>query len=257
PLYFHHRYQLEAASKLVGGLQYTYAIRGDGQPASKPVDGAKQRQALAAILEVLSPESLDLPDSVIALLLPRPAEYHPNAEMFAGLSDPVFDPLSAAGTAADMAARLLLRPERAARLVDFHRRDASLPGLEEVLKALENKAFGGGAGSGSGRLSEIRRTVQWVVVRRLIGLASDPQAPPSVRARVDEELRAISGKLVQEGSDPVEDRAHLAFLSREIRRYLDRQAQEEEPAKRPEPLAPPPGQPIGMPDDGMSGCSRD
>src|SRR5947209_8397732 len=65
PLYFHHRYQLEAASKVVGGLQYTYAMRGDGQPPSKPVDGAEQRKALAAILDVLAPEALDLPDSSI------------------------------------------------------------------------------------------------------------------------------------------------------------------------------------------------
>ena len=260
PLYFHHRYQLEAASKLVGGLQYTYAIRGDGQPAAKPVPGPAQRQALAAILEILSPQTLDLADSTIALLLPRPAEYRPNPEMFAGLAAPAFDPLSAAATAADMAVRLLLRPERAARLVDFHRRDASLPGLEEVLKALEEKAFGGGAASGSGRLSEIRRAVQWVVVRRLIGLSSDPQTSPGVRSRADEELHAIAGKLILQGSDPVEDVAHLRFLSGEIHRYLERQTQEDL-AKKPEPLPPPPGQPIGMPDSAYSeelnGCSWD
>jgi hypothetical protein len=257
PLYFHHRYQLEAASKVVGGLQYSYAVRGDGQPSSKPVDAQAQRQALAAVLEVLSPETLDLPDPVIALLLPRPSEYRPNQEMFTGLTAPAFDPISAAATAADMAVRLLLRPERAARLVDFHRRDPSLPGFEEVLKALEDKAFGG---SGSGRLAEIRRAVQWVVVRRLIGLSSDPQASPGVRARVDEELRTLSGKLARHGSDPFEERAHLAFLSAEIQRYLDRRAQED-PAKRPEPPPPPPGQPIGMPDpaflDGLDGCSWD
>jgi uncharacterized protein DUF4953 len=254
PLYFHHRYQLEAASKLVGGLQYTYALRGDGQPPSKPVDGPAQRQALAAILEILSPEALDLPDSVVALLLPRPSEYRPNPEMFEGQTDPTFDPLAAATTASDMAVRLLLRPERAARLVDFHRRDASLPGLEEVLKALETKAFGGGAASGTGRLAEIRRAVQWVVVRRLIGLSSDAKASPGVRSRVDDELRSIAGKLVRQGSDPAEDQAHLAFLSTEIRRYLDRPVQDD-PAKLPEPLPPPPGQPIGM--DSAAGCSRD
>jgi hypothetical protein len=257
PLYFHHRYQLEAAAKVVGGLQYTYALRGDGQPVSKPVDGTAQRAALAAVLEILSPEALDLPDPTIALLLPRPAEYRPNPEMFEGLTGPTFDPLAAAATAADMAVRLLLRPERVARLVDFHRRDASLPGLEEVLKALETKAFGGGAASGTGRLAEIRRAVQWVVVRRLIDLSSDAQASSGVRARVDEELRALAGKLVREGSDPVEDQAHLAFLSAEIRRHLERRAQDD-PAKRPEPLPPPPGQPIGMPDpgglDAMDGC---
>ncbi|HEX9945598.1 MAG TPA: zinc-dependent metalloprotease [Thermoanaerobaculia bacterium] len=257
PLYFHHRYQLEAASKLVGGLRYTYALRGDGQPASQPVDGPAQRKALAAMLEVLSPESLDLPEPVIALLLPRPAEYRPNPEMFAGLTGPTFDPLSAAATAADMSVRLLLRPERAARLVDFHRRDPSLPGLEVVLKELEDKAFGGG--SGPGRLAEIRRAVQWVVVRRLIELSSDPQASPGVRARVDEELRTLAGRLVRHGSDPFEERAHLAFLSGEIQRYLDRRAQED-PTKSPEPPPPPPGQPIGLPDpsflDGLDeGCS--
>ena len=31
PLYLHHRYQAEATSKVVGGLYYTYALRGDGQ----------------------------------------------------------------------------------------------------------------------------------------------------------------------------------------------------------------------------------
>src|SRR6185295_8979143 len=258
PLYFHHRYQLEAAAKLVGGLSYTYALRGDGQPASKPVGAQTQRQALAAILDVLSPENLDLPEPVIALLLPRPAEYRANPEMFTGLPDATFDPLSAATTAADMAVRLLLRPERTARLVDFHRRDSSLPGLEEVLKALEDKAFGGGAASGTGRLAEIRRAVQGVVVQRLIGLSSDSKASPGVRARVEEDLSALAGKLVRQGSDPDEDRAHLAFLSGEIRRYLNRRTQEET-EKRPEPLPPPPGQPIGMVDFSFmeSGCSWD
>ncbi|PYQ66489.1 MAG: peptidase [Acidobacteria bacterium] len=250
PLYFHHRYQLEAASKVVGGLQYTFALRGDGQPPSRPVDGAEQRKALAAILEVLSPETLDLPDSIIKLLLPRPDEYNPNEEMFAGLTSPTFDPLSAAATGADMAVRLLLRPERTARLVDFHRRDPSLPGLEEVLKGMADRLFGGVAPK-SERLAEVRRTEQWVLVRRLIDLSRDPQAAPGVRSRVDAELRSLAGRMgKKEGSGA--EAAHRAFLAREIERYLDRR-EVEDPAKRPEPPAPPPGQPIGMPDDGLLG----
>jgi hypothetical protein len=256
PLYFHHRYQLEAASKVVGGLQYTNALRGDGQPASKPVDGAAQRRALAAILDSLSPEALDLPEPVIDLLLPRPAEYHPNEEMFTGLTAPTFDPLSAAATGADLAVRLLLRPERTARLVDFHRRDPSLPGLEEVLKGLEDKLFNGAAPKGE-RLAEVRRTEQWVLVRRLIALAGDPLAAPGVRSRVEAELHTLAGRTVA-GSAAVPDRAQTAFLNREIARYLDRRGVEES-AKRPEPPVAPPGQPIGMPDSellgGLDDCS--
>jgi hypothetical protein len=258
PLYFHHRYQLEAASKVVGGLQYTYALRGDGQPPSKPVDGPTQRRALAAVLDVLSPETLDLPEPVISLLLPRPAEYHPNEEMFTGMTAPTFDPLAAAATGADMAVRLLLRPERTARLVDFHRRDPSLPGLEEVLKGLEDKVFGGAAPTTekTERLAEVRRTEQWVVVRRLIGLSSDPQAASGVRSRVDAELRSLAGRLGKSGAPQNPEGANRAFLAREIERYLDRRGVEEA-AKRPEPPAPPPGQPIGMPDSALLGGMED
>jgi len=31
PAWLIHRYQLEAVTKLVGGMYYTYALRGDGQ----------------------------------------------------------------------------------------------------------------------------------------------------------------------------------------------------------------------------------
>ncbi|HSS77460.1 MAG TPA: zinc-dependent metalloprotease, partial [Thermoanaerobaculia bacterium] len=255
PVYFHHRYELEAASKMVGGLEYTYALRGDGQPPSKPVSGEAQRRALAAVLEVLSPETLDLPEPVIDLLLPRPGEYHSNEEMFTGLTSPTFDPLSAAATASDMAVRLLLRPERTARLVDFHRRDPALPGLEEVIKGLEDKTFGGAAPK-KPRLAEIRRSEQWVVVRRLIGLASDPQAAPGVRSRVESALRSLGRKLAGAGVADSAEAAQRTFLAGEISRYLQRS--QADAAKRPEPIQPPPGQPIGgadsLPED-LGGCS--
>jgi hypothetical protein len=32
PLYLFHRYQTEAAIKVIGGLDYRYNLRGDGQP---------------------------------------------------------------------------------------------------------------------------------------------------------------------------------------------------------------------------------
>jgi hypothetical protein len=255
PVYFHHRYELEAASKMVGGLEYTNALRGDGQPPSKPVPGADQRRALAAVLEVLSPETLDLPEPVIGLLLPRPAEYDSNEEMFAGLTSPTFDSLSAAATASDMAVRLLLRPERAARLVDFHRRDPALPGLEEVIKGLEDKTFGGTLPKPP-RLAEIRRSEQWVVVRRLIGLASDPTAAPGVRSRVEAALRSLGRKLGSAGVADSAEAAQRTFLAGEISRYLQRS--HADAAKRPEPIQPPPGQPIGGADSepgDLGGCS--
>src|SRR3989440_11124145 len=53
PLYLLHRYQVEAASKLVGGMDYTFALRGDGQAPTQIVAPAEQRRALAAVLATL------------------------------------------------------------------------------------------------------------------------------------------------------------------------------------------------------------
>ena len=44
PVYMLHRYQVEAASKLVGGMDYTFALRGDGQTATQIVPAAEQRR---------------------------------------------------------------------------------------------------------------------------------------------------------------------------------------------------------------------
>jgi hypothetical protein len=62
PLYLLHRYQIEAAAKWIGGLNYTYAVRGDGGLVTEPVAGDSQVEALHAVLETLNPENLTLPE---------------------------------------------------------------------------------------------------------------------------------------------------------------------------------------------------
>jgi hypothetical protein len=272
PVYFHHRYQLEAAIKVVGGLDYSYSMRGEGPQEAHPVAAAWQRRALAAALGVLSPETLDLPERVVRLILPRPPGHPPNVELFVGGEAPAFDPLAAAAAAADMVVTGLVQRERAARLVDFHSRDTSLPSFEEVLDALIDSTFGrlaaGGppGGSAGERLAELRRVAQWVVVRRLLDLAGDPAASPGVRARVEASLaelqrnlqrqprgsaglplsRAAGGARRPGASIPAaaaSERAHRDMLAREIALFFDRRFTE---AARPgEPPPPPPGQPIG------------
>ncbi len=143
PVYFHHRFQLQAAAKVVGGLDYRYALNGDATPGAlaRPVSPERQRRALAVLLETLDPSVLDLPDETLRELLPRPHGYEANREMFASKTAPAFDSLGAAATAADMTIRLLLQPARAARMVDFHRRNAAHPDFDELLTALVDKVF--------------------------------------------------------------------------------------------------------------------
>ncbi len=140
PLYLHHRYQLEATIKTIGGLNYSYALRGDGQPESRPIEADQQKRALQAALACISPEELDVPESILKLIHPRPFGYSGNREMFEATTAPVFDALGAAETAASMTVRGILQPERCARLIDFNRRDESLPSLEQVIDAAVSAA---------------------------------------------------------------------------------------------------------------------
>ena len=245
-VYFRHRYQLEAAVKMVGGLDYRYALRGDGQPMPEPVPTSDQMRALEAVLAILDPEALDVPESALAALHPRPFGYRPNRELIRGSAAPAFDKLGAAATSANMAVSMLLQPERAARMVNFHHRDARLPGFEVVVDRLVDRAFPSEAATG--RAAELARVVENVVVEGLIELAGNGGAPPTVRGRAELALEEIRGRIAE--GDP-----ERRVLARRIGRFLERDAPVEEGIVRAP--APPPGSPIGTPPALLdhSGCS--
>jgi len=236
PLYLHHRYQLEAAIKVVGGVDYSYAVRGDGQGPAKPIGGDRQRGALRVVLAAMAPRELDLPERILGLVEPRPFGYSVHRELFEGSTGLVFDPLGAAETGARLVVEGLLHPERCARLVDFHRRDQALPGLEEVVSAVVESAFEPAIESDP-RLGEIRRAVQQVVVVGLIDLARMPEAPASVRSRVEFTLHNLSGLCRSKGM-------HFQRLAEMIDRYLNRKL--DAPFSPARAKTPPPGSPIGL-----------
>jgi hypothetical protein len=227
---------------VIGGLDYSYAVRGDGQPATSLIDPARQRRALDVILSALDPEALDLPESILRVIPPRPFGYESHRELFNGRTDPVLDPLGAAATASEMVVSGLLQPERAARLVDFYRRNPAQPGLEMVLREIIGKTFEEPPPTEK-RLVEIRRVVQTVTVDGLIGLSADSKTTPDVRSRVDALLAKLRERLVGDGDDIWAEAAHRAALAADIERYLERDFPPHEP---PSPATdPPPGDPIG------------
>jgi hypothetical protein len=241
PLYLHHRYQLQAAVKVIGGLEYAYALRGDGQDSFAFIEPGRQMRALEVVLSVLDPETLDLPETVLAQIPPRPPGSERTRELFQGRTDPVLDPLGAAATAADMVVTALLQPERAARLVDLHRRDSAQPGLEVVLEGLIDRVFDPTPPT-LPRHGEIRRVVQTVTVNGLIELSSNPAASPEVRTRVDAALATLGVRLVTPADVGADEAAHRAALAALVTRYQGR-------VLAPEPMAidapsPPPGDPI-------------
>lgn len=242
PMYMYHRYQTEAAGKVLGGLQYTYALRGDGQKATAMVPASEQRRALEVLLQTLQPEFLAFPDRVLQLIPPPPYGYSRGRENFEMRTGLTFDPLAAAETAANMTLGLILHPERAARLIEYHSRDNSLPGFGEVVEQLLNTTWK--ANSASGYSAEIQRVVNNHVLTQLMKLATNMEAATQVRAIAWMKMDDLKNWLVAAIKQVPDEnlKAHYLFAVAQINQLQTNP----QTAYFTAPLTPPAGQPIGM-----------
>jgi hypothetical protein len=247
PVYMFHRYQVEAASKLVGGMDYTFARRGDGEVPTQIVAPAEQRRALAAVLATLKPEALALPESLLKIIPPRPPEYPRDREDFKIHTSPVFDALAPAESAAQHTLQFLFNPERGARLIEFHARNRENPGLDDVLGALLAATWK--SPHGTGYNEQIAMTVDNVVLYDLMTLAANDHASDEVRAIASLKLHELHDWLgAQPGGMVISDKAHIFFTRQRIELF-------EKDPKRIDltpPVEPPDGPPIGS--MGMLDC---
>ncbi len=225
PTYLMHRYQAEAVAKSVGGLDYRYAVRGDGQLTTAMIPAAKQRAALDAVLATIAPEFLTIPERILRLIPPRPSGVPGTRELFKGRTGLTFDAIAPAEAAANHIAGLLLHPERAARLVEFHGRDATQPTLEEVIDKVLAATVKAAPATGLQR--EVQYAVNQVVMTHLMGLAANDAAPARVRDVATAKLAALNRPGFEQG--------------RLISKFLENPKE----FKLAKPLEPPPGQPIG------------
>jgi hypothetical protein len=234
PVYLFHRFQLEAASKVVGGLDYTYAVRGDGQTVAEIVPAAEQRRALDALMGTLDPAALTLPENILKLLPPHPPEYEATREDFHSRMQITFDSLAPVEAAADMTASFLLNPDRATRLVEYHARNAKNPGLDEVIDRLIGQTWK--AAPSDARLAETGRAVDNVVLYRLMLLASDPKALEQARAIAFLKLDDLRKYLLAKTTTDTAQRAHYLFAATQIKRFQDdpRQIGVNKPAEAPD-----------------------
>ncbi len=194
PLYFYHRYQVEAASKLVGGVNYSYSVKGDGSESPETLEADLQRSALDKVLLTLSPEVLMIPEEKMELFPPRVDGFGRNRESFSHRTGVTFDFLAPPAAAANLTLDFLLHPERANRLVLQKSLDEKQLGLDEVIGTLVEQTFFSMPDQ-EGYEAEVAHTVRYIVIDHLIRLASDPGSYPQAKAIVKHELSELSSWL--------------------------------------------------------------
>ena len=235
PIYLLHRYQVEAAAKSVGGLFYTYALRGDGQKVTEVVNGKEQARALDALLKTISPDALTIPERILRLIPPKASGFRPR-EPFRGHTGLTFDALAPAEAAANHTVSFILDPQRAARLVEQHARQANVAGLDAVIDRLIAATWR--APRATGLAAEVQKVVEDVVVYHLMSLEKNESAPAQVRAIVSQKLEHLRASLAGKAD------AHSQYEAARIKQFQ----QSPKEFAMPKPAEPPPGQPIGCED---------
>jgi len=242
PIYMYHRYQVEAAAKVIGGQDYTFSVKGKGDRNPQIVAPEEQRRALVAVLETIKPDALAVPETLLRLIPPRPVGYQRTREDFRIRTQPVFDALAPAEAVADHVSGFLLNQERAARLVQFHARDPRNPSLTEVIDKILASTWK--APIATGYAGEIQHTVDMVILSDLMALAGGERASNQVRAIALWKLDQLKTWLTAQSRFPVDEnqRAFLFYSIEQIKRF------QEDPKKAniTPTQQPPDGQPIGM-----------
>lgn len=240
PMYLMHRYQVEAASKMLGGLYYTFALKNDGQTVTRFVPPAGQWKAFDALMGTITPDALALPEKLIEKIPPRPIGYPRTRETFKSRTGLTFDPMSAAESAAGNTLDFILQPQRAARLVEYHSRDNTQPAFEAVLDKLIAQTWK--APQQPGYKGELQRLVNDLVLKQLLALAATTSAPQSVRGKTIlkiNELKRWMNKAVVAAGD--EQEGSLMFGLSQIGEF-EQTPEKFQPAKT---VAMPDGSPIG------------
>lgn len=184
PMYMFHRFQVEATSKVLGGADYNFALRGDGQMVYEPVSAIKQREAFNALMNTLSPEFLAVPDHILKMIPPRAFRYDANPrETFKRHTGLAFDPLAPAEAAAGLTLRMILNPERCSRLISQKVLKSDLPTFAEISNEMTKKLWKkAGMFSNNSYYAQIDRMVAMQFLDQLMKLANNKETTMDVRS---------------------------------------------------------------------------
>ncbi|WP_439505335.1 zinc-dependent metalloprotease [Sediminibacterium sp.] len=233
PVYNYHRYQAEAVSKLIGGMYYSYNVRGDKQVQPTVLPAATQLKALNAMLKTLSPSVLTLPNRIVQMIPPRPPMYNGVGEVFPKRTGMSFDPLAAAEALSHFELSFLFNAERANRLVQL-KAMAGTPGWDDVLDAIINATWKATPEKGLAR--EVQKQTQQMVLTWLLALSQNEQANYAVQSICYNRLALLkkyAESMVKVGTDI----AHFGYSIERINNPKE--------ISLPEHKEIPPGAPIG------------
>jgi len=214
PMYLLHRYQVEAVVKMIGGVDYNYAVKGPIPSSVKVVSPIQQRNALLEYLNTLNPKALKIPSHLNKLLHPRSFSNPRTRENFLSQTGVTFDYIGIATSLSDALIGMLLHPERANRLVMQFGFDKNQLSLKETLNILVNNHFKKTLrDTHENQLNEI---VKGSILKHLMQLGQNSLASNITKAIIYEQLETLDRWLAGQSEANFSN-----FYRMEIQNYFD------------------------------------
>jgi hypothetical protein len=235
PVYLFHRYQLEAVTKMVGGMYYTYALRGDGQVVTRALTKEEQLKALNAVLDCMDPKQLVLPEKIVQLIPPRPSGYNFTRELFKKRTGLAFDALAPAETAADFPLSFLFNSERVSRMAQYEINGGL--GVDEMIHLLIDKTWKAARRTGMEKIIQLQ--TEQLLLTYLLALSIDENANFSARSSAQNGLADLK-KYIDLKKKTVLDESYKGQYALALERM-----KAPEKAKPTQHKEMPPGAPIG------------
>lgn len=236
PLYFFHRYQTEGVAKVIGGLEYNYAVKGDGQEVVAVADKSLQQEALKSVLRTLDAAEIAIPKEKLSLFPPRSFGTPRTRESIKGKTGVSFDALSAVETASDMTLKFLLHPEKASRLIQQKAIDTDNVGLADVLDQLIASTIN--KKQKDTYLNEAQTIINFRVLYHIMNLAGHTNVHPQVNAIASQKINELNMQLMK-------DSGANAISAEMVKRIKSYREHPEQFKMIPSPKIPD-GSPIGM-----------
>ncbi|WP_233999538.1 zinc-dependent metalloprotease [Pseudoalteromonas sp. T1lg22] len=242
PLYLFHRYQVEAAVKLIAGVDYSYEVRGKEQvQGAQVVDAEVQRQALASLLLTLDAKELVVPESILALIPPKAYGEYSTRESIVGRTGLTLDAMALPEVAANHSLSLLLHPERVNRLAQQGARSEQAYNLDTLLDTLVKRVFDNN--HGNAMEAKVQHRIQWLTAQHFANLVASDKVAPEVQAQFKFYLQRVADDYRQNkllGSVSSGESAFKQHLADAINHFLETGQWQQ--GFKPLPL--PPGSPI-------------
>ncbi|PHS18219.1 MAG: peptidase [Kangiella sp.] len=159
PLFYSHRFQVEATAKLIGGYDYQYDVKStfsdvNKRLGSEVVNSERQIEAINALLQTLSSEFLSIDDSLNHLLLPKAYGYRNSRESLIGKTGVSFDRVGLASASIQHSLSLILEPSRLARIRQQNMTKNKIPSIIEIGERLHQQLWANQSKKQIGKLIE-------------------------------------------------------------------------------------------------------